>query len=52
MIEFLGEVVAWFTDPAHWSGVNGIPNRTWEHVQITAAATSLAAVIAIPPRTF
>ncbi len=49
MIEFLGEVVAWFTDPAHWTGVNGIPNRTWEHVQITAAATSLAAVIAIPP---
>lgn len=49
MIEFLGEVVAWFTDPAHWTGVNGIPNRTWEHVQITAAATSLAAVVAIPP---
>jgi osmoprotectant transport system permease protein len=49
VIEFLGEVVAWFTDPAHWTGVNGIPNRTWEHVQITAAATSLAAVIAIPP---
>jgi len=49
VIEFLGEVVAWFTDPAHWTGVNGIPNRTWEHVQITAAATSLAAVVAIPP---
>ena len=48
MIEFLGEVVAWFTDPAHWSGVNGIPNRMWEHIQITVAATSLAALIAIP----
>ncbi len=49
MIEFLGEVVAWFTDPAHWTGVNGIPNRVWEHIQITVLATSLAALVAIPP---
>ncbi len=49
MIEFLGEVVAWFTDPAHWTGVNGIPNRLWEHIQITVLATSLAALVAIPP---
>jgi osmoprotectant transport system permease protein len=48
MIEFLGEVVAWFTDPANWTGVNGIPNRTWEHIQITVAATSVAAAVAIP----
>lgn len=49
MIEFLGEVVAWFLDPAHWSGANGIPNRLWEHVQISVAATSIAALVAIPP---
>ena len=49
MIEFLGEVVAWFLDPAHWSGANGIPNRLWEHVQISVAATSIAALLAIPP---
>lgn len=49
MIEFLGEVAQWFTDPAHWHGINGIPNRTWEHVQITVTATSLAALVAIPP---
>ncbi len=49
MIEFLGEVVSWFTDPAHWIGVNGIPNRLWEHVQITIGATSLAALLTIPP---
>lgn len=48
MIEFLGEVVAWFTDPVNWTGVNGIPNRTWEHIQITVAATSVAAAVAIP----
>ena len=49
MIEFLGEVLAWFTDPAHWAGVNGIPNRLWEHIQIAVAATALAALVAIPP---
>ena len=49
MIEFLGEVVAWFLDPAHWTGANAIPNRLWEHVQITVAATSIAALVAIPP---
>ena len=48
MIEFLGEVAAWFTDPANWTGVNGIPNRMWEHIQITVAATSVAAIVAIP----
>jgi osmoprotectant transport system permease protein len=49
VIEFLGEVVAWFLDPAHWTGANGIPNRVWEHVQITVAATSVAALLAILP---
>jgi osmoprotectant transport system permease protein len=48
MIEFLGEVGAWFTDPDNWTGVNGIPNRTWEHIQITMAATFVAAAVAIP----
>lgn len=48
MIEFLGEVAAWFTDPDNWTGVNGIPNRTWEHIQITVAATFVAAAVAIP----
>ena len=49
MIGFLGEVVAWFADPTHWTGVNGIPNRLWEHIQITVLATSLAVLVAIPP---
>lgn len=48
MIEFLGEVVAWFTDPANWTGVDGIPNRTWEHIQITFTATFVAGLVAIP----
>ena len=49
MIEFFGEVAAWFTDPANWQGIDGIPNRMWEHIQMTALSTGVAAVVAIPP---
>lgn len=49
MIEFLGDVLAWFGDPANWTGPAGIPNRLREHVQLTAAATFTAALLAIPP---
>jgi len=52
MIEFLGEVAAWFTDPANWTGINGIPNRMWEHIQMSAAATTAAALVAIPPAVY
>ena len=49
MIEFFGEVAAWFTDPVNWQGIDGIPNRMWEHIQMTALSTGVAAVVAIPP---
>jgi osmoprotectant transport system permease protein len=45
---FFAEVVEWFTDPANWSGSFGVPARTLEHLQITAAAMAIAAVIALP----
>jgi osmoprotectant transport system permease protein len=45
---FLAEVIEWFTDPANWSGSFGIPTRTLEHLQITAAAMAIAAGIALP----
>lgn len=48
MIEFLQEVVAWFTDPVNWQGIDGIPNRLWEHLQMTALSTVTAAILAIP----
>ncbi len=38
----------WFTDPAHWSGPNGIPMRTWEQVQMSLLAMMIALVIALP----
>ena len=49
MIEFLGDVLAWFGNPENWIGPSGILNRLREHVQLTAAATVAAAVLAIPP---
>lgn len=45
---FFGRVAEWFTDPAHWSGSTGIPTRVWEHVQTSAVAVVLAALIALP----
>ena len=48
-MSFLADVIAWFLDPTNWTGVNGILNRTLEHVQISAAATGLAIILALPP---
>lgn len=48
VVEFLGDLVAWFLDGANWTGPAGIPNRVWEHVQISVVATVAAAVIALP----
>lgn len=49
MIEFLGEMAAWFADPSNWTGTSGILNRLREHVQITLAATIVSTVLAVPP---
>lgn len=45
---FLASVVAWFADPAHWSGDDGIPVRVWEHLQLSGVAVGIAAAIALP----
>lgn len=47
-METLQALWAWLTDPANWRGVEGIPNRVFEHVQISAYATAAAALVAIP----
>ena len=39
---------AWLTDPAHWAGAAGIPNRLLEHLLLSAVALGIAAAIAIP----
>lgn len=38
----------WMTDPAQWSGDNGIPARLLEHFEILGLAMLLAALVALP----
>ena len=44
----LSAVLQWFTDPANWTGANGIPTRLVEHVQLSAESVAIGAVIALP----
>jgi osmoprotectant transport system permease protein len=43
-----GGVVDWFLDPVNWNGVDGVPSRLWEHVQISLLALVLSVIIAVP----
>ena len=47
-MDFLGSVITWFADPAHWRGDDGIPVRVWEHVQLSGLAVGIAAAVALP----
>lgn len=38
----------WLTDPAHWSGADGITTRLLQHVGYTALTLLIASAIAIP----
>jgi osmoprotectant transport system permease protein len=49
VIEFLADVVEFFSNPANWSGTGGILERTLEHIGLSALSMAVAAVIAIPP---
>lgn len=42
------EVLAWLTDPAQWSGPDGIPVRTLQHLWYSLLATAIAAAVALP----
>lgn len=44
----MGALWAWFTDPANWSGDNGIPVRFAQQMAITLIAMAVAMVIALP----
>lgn len=44
----LSAVVAWFGDPANWTGNDGIPNRLAEHVVLCTVSMVLALAIALP----
>jgi osmoprotectant transport system permease protein len=47
-VAFVGDVVAWFSDGANWSGEDGMPQRLWEHVTMCLAALVTAAALALP----
>lgn len=39
---------AFFDDSSHWHGYDGIPTRTWEHIQYSLMALGIAAAIGLP----
>jgi osmoprotectant transport system permease protein len=47
-MDYLSAVVTWLTDPAHWSGDEGIPIRLIEHIAISGASLLIATAIALP----
>ena len=44
----MGDVIAFFSDPTHWQGTLGIPNRLFEHLVISGLSILVATLIAIP----
>jgi osmoprotectant transport system permease protein len=44
----IGDTAAWFSDPLHWSGPDGIPVRLFEHAAISAVSLLIALAIALP----
>lgn len=47
-LSIFGEVAAWLNDPSHWTGSDGIPTRVLEHVTLSAMATAIAVLLAMP----
>jgi osmoprotectant transport system permease protein len=47
-VDVVNDVIAWLTDPAQWSGPDGIPVRTLQHIWYSLLATAIATAIALP----
>ncbi|HSR27030.1 MAG TPA: ABC transporter permease, partial [Actinomycetes bacterium] len=47
-MDVIADVVSWLTDPAQWSGPDGIPVRTLQHLWYSLLATAIAAAVALP----
>ena len=45
---FLQDLFVWFNDPLNWRGVNGVPNRVFEHLVLTLSALAISCLIALP----
>lgn len=44
----IGALVAWLTNPDHWTGPNGVPTRLGLHVAICLVSPAIATAIALP----
>jgi osmoprotectant transport system permease protein len=44
----INNILRWLTDPAQWSGQDGIPTRALQHLEYSVVTLLVAAVIAIP----
>ncbi len=47
-MDFLGQVLAWYTDPANWTGNNAIPLRLWQHLSLSVVSLAAGLAIALP----
>src|SRR6266540_5281216 len=47
-MEFLGQVLAWFTAPQQWSGGDSIPVQLGGHLALSGAALMGGLLIALP----
>jgi osmoprotectant transport system permease protein len=47
-MSIVSAVIAWLTDPSHWSGPTGVPIRLGQHVGISLLSVAIAAAIAFP----
>lgn len=47
-MDLLREAIGWLTDPANWTGANGVVARTLEHLQLTVVSVLLACAVALP----
>jgi osmoprotectant transport system permease protein len=47
-VDYFDSVREWLADGSHWTGPEGIPNRMWQHVQISLVSLVFALLIAVP----
>jgi len=47
-MDFLAQVLAWYTDPANWTGNNAIPLRLWQHLSLSVVSLTVGIAIALP----
>ncbi|MFI5262589.1 MAG: ABC transporter permease [Candidatus Limnocylindrales bacterium] len=47
-MDIISSTVAWFTDPAQWSGPDGIPVRLAEYVVVALGSLGIAIALALP----